>query len=141
MIIELAMAAAIQVQTTTCNTNYGTTTCNTYAPVQPPAVRQDPDAFGRAMRNTMNSMPDYRSDRPAEPRSPDSCAGGTWWLTDCTRADHDRAVRLRDGRQRTMELLQQGDCPGAVNAALGTNDLDYATQVRAYCSAGSAPVK
>lgn len=144
MLIELTMAIAIQTQTTTCNTNFGTTTCNTYTPpvmTMPPPVQADPDAFGRAMRNTINSMPDYRTARPAEPRSPEACAGGDWWLIDCSRAERDQAVRLRDGRQRTMELLQRGDCPGAINAALGTNDLDYAIQVRAYCSAGNPPAK
>jgi len=91
------------------------------------------------MRNTMNSMPDFRSARPAEARSPEACAGGDWWLIDCSRAERDQAVRFRDGRRRAMEMLQQGDCQGAVAAALGTNDLDFATQVRSFCAAGSAP--
>lgn len=150
MFIELAMALAIQTQTTTCNTVYGTTTCNTHTPTPLPSVQgPDPDAFGRAMRESTNSMPTYpvRRDPPAT-RDPGRCAGGDWFLNSCSLGAHQEAVRLRAeqqrltaARERVMDMLRQGDCAGATAAALDTGSLDFATQVRAYCSAGARPVK
>jgi hypothetical protein len=121
MILELAMAFVLQTQTTTCNTVFGTTTCTTQAPLLPPPPPSRP-----------------RAPVPADELR---CAGGDWLLAGCTIGAHREAVRIRDARQaattareRAMALLRQGDCQGAVLAALDTGDLNFATQVRTFCT-------
>lgn len=138
MILEFAMALAIQTQTTTCSTSFGITTCNTQAPFPaPPPIQSDPNAFNRGLMSGANMFP-LRS--PA-PREPGRCAGGDWFLIGCTRTMHNDAVAEREARltsqaarTRAMGLLRDGDCRGALAAALDTGDLDFATQVRAFCS-------
>lgn len=142
MLIEFAMVLAIQTQTTTCQTNFGITTCNTFQPLQPPPVQgPDPDAFNRGLLNGMAMAPR----RAAVPADAMRCAGGDWFLAGCTLGAHREAVRLRDAnnnrqaaQDRAMGLLRAGDCAGATAAALDTGDLDFATQVRAFCAAGNA---
>ena len=86
--------------------------------------------------------------RPSEPRSPTECAGGDWWLIGCSRGAHDDALRARAQQQRSaaardraMTLLRSNDCQGAVNAALDTGDLQFATDVRAFCAAAPQPAQ
>lgn len=71
------------------------------------------------------------------------CAGGDWLLAGCTIGAHREAREAREAQQRaasahqqTMDFLRAGDCSAAINAALGTGDLQFATEVRSFCAAG-----
>lgn len=139
MILALALGLAMQAQTTTCNTAFGTTTCNTYRPASPPAPANGFDSY-IAARNAAGAN---RGERPAA--DPEDCADGLWLLA-CTRGQHEAALAVRNrriradaAREETMSLLQAGDCTGAVRAALGTGDLEFATQVRTFCASATPP--
>jgi hypothetical protein len=73
-----------------------------------------------------------------------ACAGNDWLLAGCTLGSHREAREARATQQRAnaaresaMNLLRAGDCEAAVGAALDTGDLRFATDVRAFCAAGS----
>lgn len=112
MLLELVLAFAIQETTTTCA----------------------PDAAGQVVCRSKGEV-----------RGPDArCAGGDWLLAGCTIGDHREAREARAAqqrataaRERAMSFLRGGDCQGAVNAALDTGDLAFATQVRTFCSTPS----
>lgn len=131
MLVEMAFALALaQDSTTSCRTFGGQTVCET-------TRNAGWDAYNRARESAM------RSNAPDQPLDPDRCAGGDWWLSGCTRGQHNAArereqtqARVRESRERVMTLLRAGDCPAAVNAALETGDLQFATDVRAFCAAG-----
>lgn len=80
-------------------------------------------------------------------RGPDmSCAGGDWLIAGCSYGAHREAREAREAQQRAatardraMALLRQDDCRGAVNAALDTGDLRFATEVRAFCATPALP--
>lgn len=116
MLLELAMVLAVQNSTTTCQPNAaGQVVCAT--------KENGAEATGR-------------------------CARGDWFLAGCTRGEHDEAREARaaqqraaEARQRTMTLLQGGDCAGAVREALATGDLQFATDVRTFCAAAPAPAQ
>lgn len=149
MILELALVAAIQTQTTTCSTVAGITTCNSYAPpvMAPPPPLQFPQPNNNAFQNGVDLGRSMRAAQ-AVPLDPARCARGDWLFSGCSRGEHDAARAQRDRQQRaqaardeTMGLLQTGDCEGAVRASLGTGDLDFAGQVRAYCASPSPAPK
>lgn len=134
MLLELAMALIIQDSRTICREFGGQVTCDT--------TRQQTgmDAYNAAREASA------RQTRPATRADDMACAGGDWWMVDCSLGAHREAVRLRDarrqaeaGRAQAMDHLRAGDCQAAVNAALGTNDLEFATQVRSFCAATPPP--
>lgn len=92
-----------------------------------------PDASGQVVCTTRE-----RRDGPNM-----ACAGGDWWLVGCSAGAHREAREARDAQQRSagareraMTLLQANDCAGAQREALGSGDLNFAREVRAYCAAG-----
>lgn len=128
--IEVAMVLALAMQdaTTRCREFGGVTTCNT---TQNTTAF---DAFNRAREASQNSP-------PSAPRDISACAGGDWLLAGCTWGQHSEAKRQRDAsalagrvRAETMTMLRAGDCQGAVNKALETGDLGFATEVRQFCA-------
>lgn len=136
--LELVFAAALLTQdsTTTCSTLGGQVTCNTHQNTTPF------DAYNAARESAIRNAP---PPRPATEADQLECAGGDWWLVGCSRGAHNEAVRIRDerarqaaARDRVMALLRQGDCQGAVTAALDTGDLGFATEVRTFCATGPA---
>lgn len=73
-----------------------------------------------------------------------ACAGNDWLIAGCTFGSHREAREARAAQQRvigareaTMNFLRAGDCEAAVGTALETGDLRFATDVRAFCSAGA----
>lgn len=138
MFIELLLAIALQDSTTTCSTAFGQTTCRTRGEAQ----QASPTG---AMNSTINSLNQLA---PRAQRSPEACAGGDWFLAGCTLGEHREAVRLRDAaatatdlRGEVILLVRDGNCLGAINAALDGGDLGLATEVRNFCAAGSVSPK
>lgn len=131
MIVELAMALAIQSQTT-CRTFMGTTTCDT----QPTAGSIN--AYGAARDSAAASA--IRRQREDQTGFLPECAGRMWLLAGCTRGQHDAAVaglaaREVSGqlRQNVLDRLAADDCEGATRMALEGRDLTLAREVRDFC--------
>lgn len=136
----LALILAAAIQTTTCNTFGGTTTCNTTPRAGGfDAFTSARDAAAAASRDAeaLNRRNQDRAERLGY--SPE-CASGMWLLAGCSRRQHDEAVAAiaareagEVARQRALDALAAGDCTGATRIALEARDLNLAREVRDFC--------
>ena len=149
--IELLFGLAIQTQTV-CNQIGSSTVCNTTSP--PPAFRPmgppveyrgagSAEAAERARLDAVAAGERSRSRATEQERELGyipGCASRFWLLAECSRRQHDEAVAglaRRDSlaalRIVVTQKLADGDCPGAVRAALEGGEMGLAREARDFC--------
>ena len=135
MLALVATPAMAQNSTTDCRSSFGVVHCTTNSQgpqvqLQMPTLQPPPQmnwgAIGDAMR--------YRAERErmaqqqAEQRQRDEQQQSAQRETQATHDSWQNSV---------MQQLKNGDCPGALQTALGSGDLELATKVKNYCAAPS----
>lgn len=149
--IALILVLAFQTQTI-CNQVGTSTICNTtpppptFRPIGPPVEYRgagSADAAGRARLDAVASGERARSRAAEQERELGyipGCASRFWLLAECSRRQHDEAVAglaRRDAlatlRTVVTQKLADGDCPGAVRAALEGGEMGLAREAREFC--------
>lgn len=97
-------------QTTQCSDFMGTTTCETSGPAKPVSWRDVPPKACSRIERIANS-----SNLVCEARD------------------------VASSRKAVGDLIAEGRCSEALKAALGTGDLQFAGEVRAFCSPPQSP--
>lgn len=147
MLVSLMAALAIQA-TTTCQPGIGqgVTVCSHQpAPEQvtPAPVQTNPNAFADGMRAGAALSGGRRREETTESREDRlvrMCATRSIWnmcMPDETiearriKAERDAASELR---ATVTNLIADGDCPGAVSAALRAGNMALAREAREFCT-------
>jgi hypothetical protein len=113
--VAIAPAAA---QTVHCKPTFGGrpdmgTTCQADSAIKAPAKDAPPAVY------------DWKSVKAAPCTAFDRVAGS---------GNYCDARQLAADRKRVGDMIASGDCDGALKAALGTGDLSYASEVKAFCA-------
>lgn len=97
------------------------------------------EARERAMQEQLRRDDAMRQREQAQGYLPE-CASRAWLLAGCSRRQHDAAVAAESAkaqastlRQAVTGMLADGDCNGAVQAALRGNDIALAREAREFC--------